>query len=490
MKRLLLILGLAFGLISTIVLFNAVNLRPRAVDVPAATAFKIDSVAASERLAGALRFQTVSRENEEEMDGQPFLGLHAYFEQQFPRLHAALNRETVSQYSLLYTWPGSDTRLAPVLLLAHLDVVPPETQGVSVWTHAPFSGDVVDGFVWGRGALDDKSAAMAQMEAVEMLLAEGFQPKRTLYLAYGHDEEVGGADGAARISDMLEHLGVSPGLVLDEGGTIVKGSISGLDIPVALVGVAEKGYLSLLLTAEGQGGHSSMPPPNTTVGVIAHAVAKLEDNPMPARITPSVRELFEHIGPRMSLARRLLFGNLWLSRPLIEYMMTKNPPTDASLRTTTAATMFSGSPQQNVLPAKAAAVVNFRILPGDTRKSVLAHATKVIGDSRVSISPLSFSSEPSAESPSSGEAYELLDTTIRQTMGGDDLEVSPYLVVTATDSRYYARLSPRIYRFQPQRLAPEDIARIHGTNERISVKNYTEMIHFYYQLLRNVNEVH
>jgi carboxypeptidase PM20D1 len=299
---------------------------------------------------------------------------------------------------------------------------------------------------------------------------------------------VGGRDGAARISDMLLRLGVVPGLVLDEGGAVVSGSVPGVETPVALVGIAEKGYLSLALTAESPGGHSSMPPRNSAVGILAHAVARLEDEQMPTRLTEPVREMFSHVGPHMPFPRKLVLANLWLSRPFLERSLSGAASTNAIVRTTTAATMFTGSTKQNVLPARAAAVVNFRILPGDSRAAVMEHVTRVVDDPRVSIGTLSFSSEPSPVSPVEDGAYNLIDGTIRQALGGA-LEVAPYLSVGATDARYYTRLTPRVYRFLPERLAAGDLARVHGTNERIAVDNYAEMIRFYYQLIRNVNDV-
>ncbi len=493
MRHTLLFASVILGLLLTIVLFNAFNFRPRAAEYPPAVKLSIDTPAAADRLAGALAIPTISHDDRARMDIEPFIRLHDYLVSRFPRTHRALNRETVSQLSLLYTWPGSDASLDPLLLLAHLDVVPIEAGSESNWTHAPFAGQIADGHVWGRGALDDKSSVLAQLEAVELLLARGFKPRRTIYLAFGHDEEVGGQDGAARIAELLHKLGVRPAMVLDEGGPVMLDTIPGIAGPVALIGIAEKGYLSLMLSAADTGGHSSMPPRNTTVGVVARAVARLEDNPMPLRLTEPVRALFEHAGPHMGFGRRLLFANLWLSRPLVERGLSAKPSSNALVRSTTAATMFTGSPQQNLLPARAAAVVNFRILSGDSRESVVTHVAKAIDDPRVALSVLPFNSEPSPVSPVESPAYAMLETSIQQTLGAaagrDALVVAPYLVVGATDARWYTTLTPYVYRFLPVRMTPADLQRIHGTNERISVENYAELVRFYAQLLLNVNAV-
>ena len=449
MRRTLLFASLALGLLLTIVLFNALNFRPRPTEHPPAAKLSIDAQAAAARLAGALAIPTLSHDDRARMDDSSFIRLHDYLASRFPRSHLALNRETVSQLSLLYTWPGSEASLSPLLLLAHLDVVPVEAGSESNWTHAPFSGQIADGHVWGRGALDDKSSVLAQLEAVELLLARGFKPRRTIYLAYGHDEEVGGQDGAARIAELLHKLGVRPAMVLDEGGVVMRDTIPGIAGPVALIGIAEKGYLSLMLSAGDNGGHSSMPPPNTTVGLVARAVARLENEPLPLRLTEPVRALFEHAGPHMDFGKRLLFANLWLSRPLVERALSAKPSSNALVRSTTAATMFTGSPQQNLLPARAAAVVNFRILPGDSRESVLAHAAETIDDERVALNVLPFNSEPSPISPVESPAYAMLETTLQQTLGAaagrEPLVVAPYLVVGATDARWYAALTPHVY---------------------------------------------
>jgi carboxypeptidase PM20D1 len=493
MRRILLFASLALGLLLTIALFNALNFRPRAAEYPPAAKLSIDTQAVAARLAGALAIPTISRDDPARMDSASFIRLHDYLVSRFPRTHQTLNRETVSQLSLLYTWPGTEASLDPLLLLAHLDVVPVEGSSESNWTHAPFSGDITDGYIWGRGALDDKSSVLAQLEAVELLLARGFKPRRTIYLAFGHDEEVGGQDGAARIAELLHKLRVRPAMVLDEGGPVMRDAIEGLSGSAALIGIAEKGYLSLMLSASDTGGHSSMPPPNTTVGLVARAVARLEENPLPLRLTEPVRALFEHVGPHMGFGKRLLFANLWLSGPLVERALSAKPSSNAMVRSTTAVTMFTGSPQQNQLPARAAAVVNFRILPGDSRESILKHAAEVIDDPRVEFSVLPFNSEPSPVSPVTSPAYAMLETTIQQTLGAaagrDPLVVAPYLVVGATDARWYAALTPHVYRFLPLRMTTEDLQRMHGTNERISIENYAELVRFYAQLLLNVNAV-
>jgi carboxypeptidase PM20D1 len=493
MRRVFLFACLALGLIVTIALFNTLNFRPRALEHPAGTKLAIDTQAAARRLAGALAIPTLSHEDRNRIDVRAFTALHDYLDEHFPLINRALNRETVSELSLLYTWPGSEASLDPLLLLAHLDVVPTEMGGTAGWQHGAFSGDIADGYIWGRGALDDKSSALAQMEAVELLLARGFKPRRTIYLAFGHDEEVGGQDGGARIAELLHKLRVRPAMVLDEGGAVMTDSLPGVHEPVALVGIAEKGYLSLMLSAEDDGGHSSMPPPHTTVGRVAQAVSRLENAPLPLRLTEPVRAMFEYAGPHMDFGKRLLFANLWLSAPVVKRALTAQPTTNAMVRTTTAATMFSGSPKQNVLSTRAAAVVNFRILPGDTRESVIEHARDVIDDERVQLSALPFNSDPSAVSPTDVPAYAMLETTIQQVLGQpagrEALVVAPFLVLGATDSRWYAGLSPHIYRFTPLRLSTQDLARIHGRDERISIENYGDLVRFYAQLLINVNAV-
>lgn len=492
MRRLMLFAGLAIGLLLSITLFNALNFRPRVLEIPPPAKLAFDLDVAAERLAGALAIPTIAREDRAQQDDEAFLRLHEYLKSNFPRTHKALNRETISRLSLLYTWPGSETGLDPLLLMAHLDVVPVEGDPDD-WQHGPFSGDIADAYIWGRGALDDKSSALAQMEAVELLLARGFKPRRTVYLAYGHDEEIGGRDGAARTAELLHKLKVRPAMVLDEGGAIMHGGVPGVSQPVALVGIAEKGYLSLMLSAEAEGGHSSMPPPSTTVGTLARAVSRLEAEPLPLRMTEPVSRMFESAGPYMSFGRRLLLANLWLSRSLVAREMAKEPASNALVRSTTAATMFSGSTRQNILPARAAAVVNYRILPGDTRESILAHAVEVIDDGHVSVSVLPFNSDPSPVSPVEDPAFAMLEVTIQQTLGEaagrEPLVVAPHLVTGATDARWYTALTPHVYRFIPMRLSRDDLRRVHGNNERIAVDNYAELVRFYAQLLLNVNAV-
>lgn len=483
MKKILLtILGLVLILL-VVLIARASMLKSRQVKAEPVTDLAVDANAVAQRLAGAVRFPTVSHEKGENVEAQAFLGLHEYLRASFPLVHQTLKRETVAEYSLLYTWPGRNPGQAPILLLSHMDVVPVEPGTEGKWTRGAFSGDVADGFIWGRGTLDDKVSVMAILEGVEMLLARGFQPERTVLLAFGHDEEVGGNQGAAAIARLLESRGVRPELIVDEGGIIAEGMVPGVTTPVAMISTAEKGFVTVELTARAAGGHSSMPPPHTAIGMVAAAVQKLEENPMPARIAGATRSSLEFLAPELPLPMRTVMGNLWLFEPLLKNQLSEQPASNSRLRTTTAATMIRGGVKENVLPSEAKAWVNFRILPGDSVASVLQHVKDTVGpDIAVEVSgPMR--NEPSPETPADGEAFRLLQTTLAQVFPGT--LTSPNLLSGGTDTKHYQKFTQNVFRFIPVKIKAEDLERVHGTNERVGVETYAGAVRFYAQFVRN-----
>jgi carboxypeptidase PM20D1 len=360
-------------------------------------------------------------------------------------------------------------------------VVPVEPGTEGAWTHSPFSGAIADGFIWGRGTLDDKPGVLGILEAVEHLLAQGFQPERTVLLAFGHDEEVGGVHGARNIAALLRQRGVKPEFILDEGGAIAEGIIDGIVAPVALIGTAEKGYVSVDLVAQAEGGHSSMPPRHTAIGRLAAVIHGLEEDQMPARIDGVTKQSFEVLAPEMPFGPRLVLSNLWLFGPLAERKLSRDPAANSRIRTTTAATILHGGVKENVLPHEARAVVNFRILPGDTVADVLEHVRAHAGP-EVQVSARQ-ATEPSPESDAEAPSFRLIQTTIGQVFPGT--LVSPNLLGGGTDSKHFQRLSRNVYRFLPVRIHKEDLARVHGTNERIGVEDYAGVVRFYVQLVRN-----
>ena len=486
--KILKFMALGLVLLLAIILFNTLMLGASPEPpIPAESHFRPDP-AAPGRLAAAVRFRTVSHADPGLWEPEPFLAFHAFLARSFPKVHAAMSLEKVGDYSLLYHWPGADPGLKPLLLLAHQDVVPVPPEAETGWQVAPFAGSVRDGVIWGRGAMDNKSGVMAILEAMEALLAEGFRPNRSLYLAFGHDEEIGGSEGAARIAALLRSRGLEFFMILDEGGTIVEdGVIPGIESPVALIGIAEKGYLSLELTVAGDGGHSSMPPAHTAVGVLSRAITRLEEQPLPADLSHA-RVLFETLAPRMGFFRRAMIANLWLTRPLMTAALGKSPSTNAMIRTTTAATMIAGSSKDNILPTRASAVVNFRILPGDSVESVTAAVKSRIDDPAVMVAPFAGSAfvGPSPVSSTDSPAFAVLTRTIRQIARDPDLIAAPYLVVGGTDAKHYAGLSKQVYRFVYNRLQPDSLNRMHGIDEQIRVDDYLDGIRFYYQLVHNL----
>ncbi|HSA56560.1 MAG TPA: M20/M25/M40 family metallo-hydrolase, partial [Gemmatimonadaceae bacterium] len=379
-------------------------------------------------------------------------------------------------------WPGRRPDLPAVVLMAHLDVVPVED--APAWTHPPFSGALAGGFVWGRGALDDKAAVIAILEAVELLVSQGFQPRRTVYLAFGHDEEVGGARGAGEISRILQERATRLAFLLDEGGVVTEGVVPGVSRPTAMIGVVEKGTVNVALVVERPGGHSSMPPTHTAVGILSRAITRLEANPMPARLTPVTERTFTLLAPEMPFLRRLLLANLWLFRPVVVGAMARDERAAATLRTTTAATMIRGSPKSNVLPARAEAVVNFRILPGDTPDAVVAHVQRVVDDTAVRVTPQGRGSLPSPVADYASAEFRRLENTISQLFPG--VVTVPFLMIAATDTRHYEPLTRNVFRFNPFVVNPDMLSGAHGTNERIRADDFARGVRFYAQLIRNL----
>jgi len=331
---------------------------------------------------------------------------------------------------------------------------------------------------------------------VEALLAEGYRPPRTFYLAFGHDEEVGGPRGAAALADTVARRSPELAFVVDEGGAIVRGMLPGIQGPAAIVGVAEKGFLSVRLRISGQGGHSSVPPASTNVGILAEAIRRLEGNPFPARLDGPTRAMLETIAPEAPFAMRTVLGNLWLFGPLVKQRMTATSEGSAMLRTTTAATMFDAGVKDNVLPITAEAVVNFRIRPGETVQTTLERIRRVMGDDRIQVEVAydGAAQDPSPVSDPSGEAYAVLARSIHETLGSTGaatgsgeppLVVVPYLVVGGTDAKYYSGRSPNVFRFLPVDFGDAGLGAIHGTDERIAASDFADAVRFFQRLVRN-----
>ena len=437
----------------------------------------VDASRAAEHLAAAIRFRTVSREDGA-VAAEAFAGLRAWLTATYPAVHRVLARELVADHTLLYTWQGSEASLPPALVMGHQDVVPVETE--ADWAYPPFEGRIVSGHVWGRGALDDKGSVIAILEATERLAAEGFTPRRTIYLAFGHDEETGGS-GAMAVAALLASRAIRLESTLDEGQVVARGIVPGVAAPVALVGVAEKGYLNVELEVTGEGGHSSMPPAETVIGILSGAVRRVEQHPLPFR-PESMWRLLDVVGREMPFPQRLAVANRWLFAPLLERALARIPSANAGLRTTTAATVIQGGVKSNVLPSRARAIVNFRLIPGDTAAAVLEHVRRAVDDPRVQVRNAG-SRDASRASRADGAAWARVRSAIG--LAFPDAVVAPALVLGGTDSRHFQDISADTYRFAPLPAGPDDLPRIHGRDERVAVAALGPAVAFYLEYLRD-----
>ena len=469
----------AIGLLIALVVVRTLMHQPPASINTDLVEIELNEAALAERLSQSIQFQTISFQSPELKDQSQFSAFIDWVHTSYPRVHQSLDYIQLND-TMLYRWPGSDASLQPILVTGHYDVVPVIPGSESQWQQPPFSGAIVDGLIWGRGALDDKSGVLGILEAVTYLLDAGHQPQRTVYLSFGHDEEIGGREGAAAVAAYLKDQGVQLAWSLDEGSFIFDGLIAGVDSLVAAINVAEKGSITLDIVAAAEGGHSSMPPQTSAITDLARAITQLEEHPVPGGLEGLAADMFDNISSHMPFVPRVFFANQWLFGGLINDQLSGAPTTNAMLRTTTAPTMLSGSVKTNVLPIEAVATVNFRIHPRDSMDSIESYVTDLVASDSISVHRRG-GADASAVSDWKAPGFAIIAQSMREIHG--DIPVAPGLMIAASDSRHYGKVADNAYRFNPIRLTPELLTGFHGTNEKIAVADYAQGVRGYIRII-------
>lgn len=476
----ILLLLLALILFVLIRTFTMEDPQPEAVTPPEWVKPPRDGFA--ERLGAAIRIQTISHKPGM-IDEAAFDSLHAFIRSNYPFVFSMGEDTVMGSHSLLIRIPGMDPMLKPMLVMGHMDVVPVERSSEDQWIYPPFSGAVEGGFIWGRGTLDDKSGVIGILEATQMLLEAGWRPDRDLFLSFGQDEEIGGDNGAVLIAEYFRQEKTEFSVILDEGGILARGVVPGVEGHVALVGIAEKGYVSLELSVRMEGGHSSMPQRETALTKLIHALETLDRNPFPQTLTPPLEGFMAYLGPHMGFTQRMAFASPNLFKPLILDVYDQAPGPRALTQTTMVPTVIHAGIKDNVIPSTASALVNLRLLPGETAETARERVETIIGDTTIRVGYYDIVQDPSGVSDYRSEAFQKFGMTIKQVF--PEVLVAPYLTIGATDARHFDGLSPNIYRFLPNLIDDTDLARMHGLNERISVDAMEKNILFYQAFLVN-----
>ncbi|WP_300375592.1 M20 family peptidase [Henriciella sp.] len=494
MKKILLgIGGLALILVAVLLvrtfMYGGTPEGIREVELPEPPQISADT--AAQHLSEAIQFRTITVAPGDPRPGQegPWLELHDWLEQTYPAFHQAAEKEIVPDgLTLLYTLEGSDPSLDPLLLMAHQDVVPVNIGTEDDWDARPFSGAIQDGYVYGRGAIDDKGSLVAIMEALEALTENGFAPQRTIHVMLGHDEEVSGSGAESGIA-LLKSRGVEPVMALDEGFMVLETNpLTGGTL--GFIGISEKGYITLRITAKAEGGHSSTPPRNSATVRLARALVALDENQMEADFSkPPLSDMMQIVSMEMGFMARMAMANQWLFGGMLESQFAASSAGNAMIRTTTAPTMLAGSAKENVLAQRATAIVNFRVHPNNTPEGVIQHVKDVTRDIEgIEVAPIEggIGSEASPVSATDNRAYGVLNAVAREVGGG--APVVPGLVLGATDARYASAITDDVYRFMPAIMSEEDLSGFHGTNERLTVENMGRMARGYAQIIMAMDE--
>lgn len=462
-----------------VIMIRTLRFRPDLIPEEPAEEIELDREKIVTDMADMIRCKTISYRDDSLTDWAEFGKFRILLNDRFPKVRAACHIELISKSGILYHLPGKSSE-KPSVCMAHYDVVPVEESG---WSKPAFEGVVEDGCIWGRGTLDTKGTLCGVMEALELLLAEGYVPENDLYLSFSGEEEVDGIS-CAEIVSFLEKKGVKPAIVVDEGGAVVDHVFPGVPGQCAMIGIAEKGGVNMDFTLESEGGHASTPPAHTILGQLSEAVTRIENNPFPYQMTKPAAEMFDTLGRHSTFLYRMIFANLWCFAPVLNVISKKTGgELNAMLRTTVAVTCMEGSKAYNVLPPKASFGINMRLLGRDTVESAVAYLKKIIRNDKINISVVSAMS-PSPDSVTDCEEWEKLKKAVRQTW--PEALVSPYLMMACSDSRNYCRISDRVYRFSAMYLSKEERAMIHGNNERIPIDTLLTTVKFYVRLLKQL----
>jgi carboxypeptidase PM20D1 len=483
-KRMILIGGVAaLAVAAGVVAVRTATFAPRDIadgsDVSLAPAPRYDLSAAVAHLSAAAQIRTISHQDAANNDLAEWDRLHAWLAATYPAVHGAMTRTILPNRTLIYHWPGSDASLAPIIVMAHQDVVPVTEGTEGDWKYPPFAGTIAEKAVWGRGTVDDKGSLIGLFEAIDALAKAGFKPKRGIYLVSGHDEEAGGS-GAIAAAAKLKAAGVKAIFTIDEG-SIVLTDTPVIDGPAIMIGIGEKGYGTLKVTAHAPGGHSSMPPAETGVVTLAKAVLAIADKPFPIEVRGPGASMMESLAAKKGGTTRMAVANQWLFGPLLKRQLAASPSTAAAFHTTIAPTMLEGSPKENVLPQAASALINYRIAPWNSSKDVMARAKAAVGDAKVDLAWVKPPREPSRISSTRSQGWKWIAAAARADAPGAVL--TPTLVVAGTDSRSMEPVSEDVYRFMPIHVSLKEAAMIHGTNEYMGIDSFRRMIDFYARLI-------
>jgi carboxypeptidase PM20D1 len=488
MKRVILGIAAVLVIVLGIMVMRTLQATPPSGDAAASETAAppgADSMMVAQHLAEAVKFQTVSYGAgvKEKERNAAIAAFRDWMARTYPYLFEAAPQELVGE-SLLFTWQGTNPNLEPVLLMAHMDVVPVVPGSEKDWTHAPFSGDIADGFVWGRGSIDDKSSLIALLEAGDRLAVSRYQPTRTIMFAVGQDEEAGGNQGNGAMAKALAARGTHFAWVLDEGSPIMNEPYPGTKHPVALIGVGEKGYLTLQITAHGTGGHSARPTKDLALPRLATAINNVVNTPFVSDFDDIQRAKLNIVTPFTPFMDRMALANLWLMKPMVIGRLQEDPLAAAVLTTTISPTMLEAGIKDNVIPPTASAKINFRLHQRDSVESVIAHVKSAINDPKVDVTPLTETRNEASEIVrQTNPAYQYLAQKIGESFA---IPVAPELMTGATDSSHYLSIASAVLRFRPFSANPDDLTRVHGTNERVPVGDLGPAVGFYMRLMRDL----
>ena len=420
----------------------------------------------------------------EETGLKPFQQLMAVLPKLYPQLHSALTCEQITDLGLLYRWVGTDQSLAnhPIVLMAHFDVVPVDPS--DPWTYPAFDGVIADDKVYGRGTLDDKGALTVLFEAVEALVGEGFQPRRDIYLSVTGTEEIFGAT-AAQIAQTVKERGLVPWLVLDEGGAVVDAPLPFVHVTAAMVGVGEKGIMTVTAQTSAEPGHASAPGRMTAVSRLAKAIGQITPGIFQAKLPESIKAMLAGFIPHTSGGAKIALQGMVKAPEATAQLFARLGGEPAALvRTTVAATMIEGGTASNVLPSSATATFNLRVALGETSQSVMARLRRAVKDKKVTLT-LVEASEPSPQSPTKGPEFAAIAEAVKAAY--PEAVTAPYVMMAATDSRHFHRFSPAVYRFAPLAMNAAQRASIHGIDEWVSVDSLERGVTFYHHLIQSAS---